>query len=281
MGRARSSGRSRPGGRFRTRCARCSRPTPNCSSSRGSNGAARVDGRDRAGQGLRGEGARLAPYLRAPGDGRDAPVVPAADLLWALLAGYLLRDGAFHAVEALVHSPARRALGVRRPFGDDTLGYFTERLEVAETRAGARHGGAAAKRHKAFDDVLYIGLVLDGTTVGRCPTVALSRLSPDHRAAPGDGPAPPDAAPPIGQVVGQHHKLSLLTVVGGDLVLPLDVEPYPAGDTEQAASLRLLARTVARARPPLRAVRRGGWALRDRPVSPRRRAGWGSAPSSV
>ena len=44
----------------------------------------------------------LGPYLDAPGDGRVAPVVPARALLWAILAAYVLRDGAFHAVEAFV-----------------------------------------------------------------------------------------------------------------------------------------------------------------------------------
>lgn len=186
----------------------------------------------------------LAPYLRAPGDGRDAPVVPAADLLWALLASSLLRDGAFHAVEALVHSPARRALGVRRPFGDDTLGYFTERLEVAETRRALVTAVRRAKRNKAFDGVLYLGLVLDGTTAGRSAMARCPACHPILVPRPASAPPPPDAASPVGQVVGQTHKLSLLTVVAGDLVLPLDVEPYPAGDSEQAASLRLLARTV-------------------------------------
>ena len=186
----------------------------------------------------------LAGYLRAPGDGREAPVVPAQDLLWALLAGSLLRDGAFHAVEALVQSPARRALGIRRPFGDDTLGYFTERLDLAQTRAALATATRRAKRNKAFDDVLYLGLVLDGTTAGRCPTVRCPSCHPIIVPRPADAPAPPRAAPAIGPVVGQHHKLSLIGVVAGALVLPLDVEPYPPGDSEQGASMRLLARTA-------------------------------------
>jgi hypothetical protein len=74
----------------------------------------------------------LRPYLAAPGDGRVAPVIPPRALVWAVLAAYVLRDGAFHAVEALVRSPARRALGIRRPFGDDAVVYFT-----ARHRAGA------------------------------------------------------------------------------------------------------------------------------------------------
>lgn len=187
---------------------------------------------------------RLAPYFRAPGDGRVAPVVSAADLVWALLAGALLRDGAFHAVEALVHSPARRALAIRRPFGDDTLGYFTERLDPAPTRTALATAVRQAKRNKAFDAVLYIGLVLDGTTAGRCATGRCPSCHPIIVPRPAQAPPPADPAAAVGQVVGEHHKLSLLSVVAGDLALPLDVEPYAVGDSEQGASLRLLERGV-------------------------------------
>ena len=79
-------------------------------------------------------GLRLAAYLERPGDGRQQPRIAACDLLWSLLAGQTLRDPSHHAVEALVRSPARRALGVARRFGDDTLSYFTERLFSPGTR---------------------------------------------------------------------------------------------------------------------------------------------------
>jgi hypothetical protein len=182
----------------------------------------------------------LRPYLDAPGDGRPAPVVPASALLWAILAAYVLRDGAFHAVEALVQSPARRALGIRRPFGDDTVAYFTERLDVRATRTALVTAVRHAKRRKGFDDVTRIGLVLDGTTVGRCPAVRCPWCHPvivPHIDEAGVRGA-------VGTVIGQHHKLSLLAVVGGALQLPVDVEPYGPGDSEQAASLRLLTRGV-------------------------------------
>jgi hypothetical protein len=167
----------------------------------------------------------LAAYLRAPGDGRCRPTVPAADVIWAVLVSYLIRDGAFHAVESLVHSRARRAAGIRTAFGDDTVAYVTERLAVAPTRAALATAITRTKRHKAFDDTLAIGLVLDGTTAGRCPTATCRWC---HLLGAG----------------GTQHKLSLLSVVGGGLVLPLDVEPYGPGDSEQAASLRLLQRGV-------------------------------------
>jgi hypothetical protein len=138
----------------------------------------------------------LARYLQAPGDGRRAPRIAADALLWTVLVSYLLRDGAFHAVEALVRSPARRALGVRRPFGDDTLGYFTEQLDVTPTRTALVTATRRAKRNKAFDAVLFIGLVVDGTTVGRCPTVACPWCHPI--IVPRPATVPPAASPAIG-----------------------------------------------------------------------------------
>jgi hypothetical protein len=185
--------------------------------------------------------AGVGPYLRMPGDGRVAPVVPASALLWALLVAYVMRDGAFHAVEALVRSRARRALGLRQGFGDDTVAYFTERLDVRATRAALVTAVRQAKRRRGFDAVTAIGLVLDGTTVGRCPTVRCRWCHPIVVPATTETGAPRA----VGTVVGQHHKLSLLTVVGGVLVLPVDLEPYGPGDSELGASLRVLDRGVA------------------------------------
>jgi hypothetical protein len=183
----------------------------------------------------------VGAYLKAPGDGRRAPAIPAATLLRSLLAGYLLREGAFHAVEALVRSGARLGLGVRHPFGDDTLASFTERLAIPPLRTALAQLIRAVKRRKAFDDVWRIGVVLDGTTVGRCPTVRCPACQPilvPHRDVAGQ-------PTPFASVVGQQHKLSLLAVVVGAVHLPVDLEPYGPGDSELAASLRLLDRGVA------------------------------------
>ena len=100
---------------------------------------------------------RLKSYLQAPGDGRTQGRIPASALLWALLMGTLLRRVAFAAIEALVHSPARRALEVSRRFGNDALSYFTERLDPNLTRQAAVTALHQAKRHKAFDDCRFIG----------------------------------------------------------------------------------------------------------------------------
>ena len=110
---------------------------------------------------------RLKSYLQSPGDGRTQGRIPATALLWAFLMGALLRRAAFAAIEALVHSAARRALDVSRRFGNDALGYFTERLDPSVTRQAAVTALHQAKRHKAFDDCRFIGLALDGTGAGR------------------------------------------------------------------------------------------------------------------
>ncbi len=173
---------------------------------------------------------RLRSYLESPGDGRTAPQIPARVLLWALLLGRLLREYSFHAVEALVRSSARRALQVATSFGDDVLGYFTERLPAAPTRTALADALRQAKRHKAFDDSPFIGLAVDGTTVGRCLQSACPWCRPHRNHA--------------GQITSYRHHLTLVSVVGTGLTLPLDVEPYGPGDSEYAAGQRLLRRAV-------------------------------------
>lgn len=172
----------------------------------------------------------LKTYLQTPGDGRRQPQIPAAALLWALLVGQILREHAFHAVEALVRSRARRALGVSQAFGDDTLAYFTARLSASPTRAALAQAVRQAKRNKAFDHCRFIGLSVDGTTVGRCAQKTCSLCRPWRKAD--------------GEIGGYRHHLVLISVVGTGLTLPLDVEPYGAQDSEVAAGQRLLRRAV-------------------------------------
>ena len=172
---------------------------------------------------------RLQSYLRSPGDGRAAGRIPASALLWALFMGALLRRAAFAAIEALVGSRAR-ALGVGRSFGDDALAYFTERLDLAITRQAVITAVHEAKRHKAFDDCPFIGLALDGTGAGRSQEKGCELCRPVRN--------------PQREILGYHHKLVMLSVVGTGLTLPLDVEPYGPGDSEYSAGRRLLPRAV-------------------------------------
>jgi hypothetical protein len=170
----------------------------------------------------------LAAYFRSPGDGRKSHRISAKDLLWSILLGILLRQWAFLAIEALVGSKARRNLQVSRRFGDDALGYFTARLDPVPTRAALAVVLHRAKRNKAFEECRFVGLALDGTTGGRrgkkgCPLCRPYRNA--HR-----------------EIVGYRHHFVLAAVVGGDLVLPVDVEPYGRGDSEYAAGKRLLRR---------------------------------------
>jgi hypothetical protein len=160
------------------------------------------------------------------------PQIRAGHLLWALLIGEILREGAFHAIEALVRSRARRVLGVGRRFGDDALAYFTERLDLSRMRHALGRTIRRAKRNKAFDEVRFIGLALDGTGAARC-----------HERREGCSWCAPIYNTDR-EVVGYNHHFSLISVVGTDLVLPVDVEPYGSGDCEVSASERLLRRSV-------------------------------------
>jgi hypothetical protein len=173
---------------------------------------------------------RLKQYLNNPGDGRPRPRIEARHLLWSVLIGGVLRESSFHAIEALVCSKARRALQVGREFGDDALAYFTERLDAQPTREALVRALTQAKRNKAFDNSRFIGVAIDGTTVGRCsaPACDLCRPYKDSK----------------GNIVGYRHHLVMGTVVGTGLSLPIDVEPYGPGDSEYAAGQRLLERMI-------------------------------------
>ena len=174
---------------------------------------------------------RLTPYLRGPGDGREQPQIPATVLVWVLLVGQVLREWSFHGLEALVRSPARRALRVPRGFGDDALAYFTERLDPGPTRRALAATVRRAKRNKALGARGWIGVAIDGTGAG-------------HRRAEGCGLCHPlrDAQT---QVIGYLHHFAMISVVGTGLTLPFDVEPYGPGDSEYGAGQRLLERAVA------------------------------------
>jgi len=181
-------------------------------------------------KGYVGKCLRLKSYLQAPGDGRTQGHIPASALLWALLMGALLRRVAFAAIEALVHSPARRALDVSRRFGNDALSYFTERLDPNLTRQAAVTALHRAKRHKAFDDCRFIGLALDGTGAGRSEEKGCDFCRPVRNQK--------------GEILSYHHQLVMISVVGTGLTLPLDVEPYGPGDSEYNAGRRLLRRAL-------------------------------------
>jgi len=173
---------------------------------------------------------RLQDYLQDPGDGRPQPQIPAKLLLWALLVGQILRQYSFHAVEALGRSRARRNLSFSASFSDDTLGYFTERLDASPTRQALLSVVRRAKRNKAFDDCRWIGLAIDGTGAGWRTKPGCSLCRPQRNAEK--------------QILGYQHSLVLISVVGTGLCLPCDVEPYGPGDSEYAAGQRILRRVI-------------------------------------
>ena len=177
-------------------------------------------------------GLRLKRFLEKPGDGRRFPQIPARVLLWTMVLGQVLREWSFHGLESLVASPRRRQLGISRKFGDDALSYFTERLDPAPTRATIIQIVRRAKRNKALQNSPFIGLALDGTTVGRCREQHCDYCRPWRRA---------DSE----EIAGYRHHLVMLSVVGTGLSLPLDVEAFGPGDSEYAAGQRLLGRVIS------------------------------------
>jgi len=158
--------------------------------------------------------------------------------MWGLLIGRIMRLSAFHGIEMLVRAqPA--ALGIGRSFGDDTLGYFTQRLAAATTRKALLDSLRLAKRNKVFEDTVLIGIALDGSTTSMC---AKEKCSLCHPLLNEDREVP-----------GYVHKFSMAGIVGAGITLPFDVEPYaPTGgespcaptNSELAASHRMLQRVV-------------------------------------
>ena len=177
----------------------------------------------------------LNGFLRHGGDGRLKPRKPAGTLLWALLAGQWLRETSFFAIEQLVSDAGPRKLGLQTGFGDDALSYFTERLDPAGTRQALIDALHRAKRNKAFENSRYIGLAIDGTTVGRCRESGCDWCRPYRNAEK--------------QIVGHKHHLVMISVVGAGLSLPFDVEPYGPKDSEYAAGQRLLRRAISAVGP--------------------------------
>ena len=173
---------------------------------------------------------RLKRYLEIPGDGRKFPKIPARAMSWAILLGQILRESSFHALESLVGSARRRSLGVSRKFGDDALGYFSERLDAAPTRHAAVQAVRQAKRNKAFQNCSFVGLAVDGTTAGRSREKQCRLCRPFRDSNQ--------------QIVGHRHHLVMLSVVGTGLSLPIDMEPYGPADSEYAAGQRLLRRVI-------------------------------------
>src|SRR5882762_3209867 len=148
--------------------------------------------------------------------------LPAKTLLWALLLGQLLRECTFHGVESLVRISGCRALLVSSIFSDDTLGYFTERLDVGRCREALLRVLRRAKRNKVFANSRFIGLAVDGSTGCRRRQAVPSRLCRSWKNAQEE-------------VLGYRHHVVLLSVVGTGLALPVDVEPYGPEDSEYNA----------------------------------------------
>ena len=159
---------SKRDGSFKTPSAKCWRPTPSCSCWSARNLRKRKNEPFDATSSAPLCDTASSPPTVSPGSWRRSATTAdsGAGSARALLIGQILRESSFHAVEALVRSSARRTLSIATPFCDDTLGYFTERLDPGPTRQALLSLIRGAKRNKAFDDCRWIGLALDGTGAG-------------------------------------------------------------------------------------------------------------------
>jgi hypothetical protein len=177
-------------------------------------------------------GLGLESFFRNPGDGRVRPQIPAQDLIRAQVGGQMLREISFHGVERLVRSEAKSPMGLSREFSEDSLAYFDERLNPAGPRAALVCALKRTKRNKGLGGRELIGLAVDGSGVSRTSSrskvCALCRPTRDAKK----------------QVIGHHHELAMISVVGAGISLPFDVEPYGEGDCELTAGKRLVVRAA-------------------------------------
>lgn len=174
----------------------------------------------------------LEKFFSDPGDGRMRPQVPGATLVCALLSGIVLRAAAYSRIEQLSKSGTRWPVSGRQRFGDDTLSYFTERMDPAAVRQALVGVARRAKRNKALakGPGRLVGLAVDGSRAGRFTKGGCSLCRPQKTGEP---------------EAGHYHALCALSIVGAGPVLPLDAEPYGPGDSEYAAGQRVLKRAVA------------------------------------
>jgi hypothetical protein len=86
-----------------------------------------------------------------------------------------------------------------------------------------------------FEETAFLGLAIDGTGAGRTTKGACPLCHPVRDAQ--------------GQVTSQIHQFVMISVVGAGITLPVDVEPYKAGDSEYGAGKRLLKRSVSHLGP--------------------------------
>jgi len=223
--------RSRRGGQFQDAILRiCWRPTHNCSCwSARSLRKRKNEPRDATSSAPLCDTASSPPTV-SQGSGRRSATTPDSGAGSALGPADRTDPPAiqFSCGRGVGASSARRTLSIATPFCDDTLGYFTERLDPGPT--GKPCSPLSVRQaQQAFDDCRWIGL----------PSTAPVRDG---------GPSRLHALSAAAQRCETDSGLS--TFFGDDqrgghgLSLPCDGEPYGPGDSEYAAGQRLLRRVI-------------------------------------
>lgn len=172
----------------------------------------------------------LKGFLEQPGDGRTQPQIPAAALSWALLIATILRIWSANRLAWLAHAADRKELQLAHSFSDDTLAYFTERLEPKVIRQQMAATLKLVKCNKAFEESAFIGLAIDGTGAGRTSRPPCSLCHPVKDAK--------------GKTASHLHHFVMVSVVGTGITLPFDIEPYGPDESEYAGGKRLLKRAA-------------------------------------
>ena len=174
-------------------------------------------------------------------DGRKHPAIPAGGAWLSLCLLFLLRLGSLNALEQIIRNPHWRGRWKRllrgKPPSADTLGYFAQRLSLDSLRAILHDLYTSLQRNHHLTSFRFGGwtvLAVDGhelfTSYRRRCSHCLTRKV----------------------VVGgkektqYYHRIAVACLVGGPVLIPLDIEEQRPGEDETGAALRLLERIQRR-----------------------------------
>lgn len=174
-------------------------------------------------------------------DGRRHPVIPTGSAWLSICLLFVLHLGSLNAWEQIFRERGRlgrwkRLLGGKPPSAD-TLAYFAERLQCDSLRNFLHDLYTRLQRNHHLTDFRMGGwtvLAVDGhelfTSYHRCCPHCLTRK-----------------VVVAGREKTQfYHRIAVAGLVGGPLLIPLDIEEQRPGEDEIAAALRLLERVHQR-----------------------------------
>lgn len=167
-------------------------------------------------------------------DERRNPSIPADVVLRSAFLMFVLRLGSLNALEQYLRHGGKRATewigGTPSP---DTVGYSASRFDLDRLRDMLRQIYLKLRRNNALKSLSIGGLkvlAIDGhelfSSYNRCCPLCSERPIRTR----------------TGERIQYYHRIVAAQIVGGQLALPLDVEPILPGEDEVAAASRLLKR---------------------------------------